>query len=185
MRLSIVLFLLLMSYDYVGAQDQDMLIVTGQIRNIRGAVIRNVSVLVKGTTVSTTTNKRGRYAIHACNDDYLMFFLAGYKTLELPVDNRPSIDTTLEKIPAPRGYVLYSIPTPPADGNDTLYIIDGVQHRPAVGQSSNPLNYMDPEEIKTRKVLRYEDATAVFGTYGEKGVMLITTRKKKPSRQKK
>ncbi len=73
------------------------------------------------------------------------------------------------------------------DGSQPLYIVDGI---PIIGgftsrygggvlpeASINPLNFLDPNDIESMDVLRDADATAIYGSRGANGVVLITTRK--------
>ncbi|SKB84474.1 TonB-linked outer membrane protein, SusC/RagA family [Sphingobacterium nematocida] len=75
------------------------------------------------------------------------------------------------------------------EGNAPLYIVDGV---PYVAQSvSNfsisggilpsgnvsPLNGINPNDIESIEVLKDADATAIYGSRGSNGVVLITTKK--------
>ncbi|MBN1183700.1 MAG: SusC/RagA family TonB-linked outer membrane protein [Bacteroidales bacterium] len=73
-----------------------------------------------------------------------------------------------------------------SDGNDPLYIIDGVPYSSgAVGSSYtnsaisgdiDPLTSIDPSSIESIEVLKDADATAIYGSRGANGVVLITTR---------
>lgn len=75
------------------------------------------------------------------------------------------------------------------DGNAPLYIIDGVPYSSeAVGNSrsnvvfpttSDPLNSINPLDIESIEVLKDADATAIYGSRGANGVVLITTKKGK------
>lgn len=75
------------------------------------------------------------------------------------------------------------------DGNSPLYIIDGVPYSSqSIGSnftSSNmpaensPLNSINPNDIATIEVLKDADATAIYGSRGANGVVLISTRKGK------
>ncbi|MFD2939202.1 SusC/RagA family TonB-linked outer membrane protein [Flavobacterium notoginsengisoli] len=76
-----------------------------------------------------------------------------------------------------------------ADANAPLYIIDGVPYSAdAIGynQTSNvfptttsPLNSINPTNIESIEVLKDADATAIYGSRGANGVVLITTKKGK------
>jgi TonB-dependent starch-binding outer membrane protein SusC len=93
-----------------------------------------------------------------------------------------------------------------ANGNDPLYIIDGVPFSPtslsipnvggsAVGAPGNPtfnqsgaslggggispFNSLNPADIESIVVLKDADATAIYGSRGANGVILITTKKGK------
>jgi TonB-dependent starch-binding outer membrane protein SusC len=72
------------------------------------------------------------------------------------------------------------------DGNDPLYIVDGVPFTPnsltsAIGNSvvmkGNPLASINPADIESIEVLKDADATAVYGSRGANGVVLITTKR--------
>ena len=74
-----------------------------------------------------------------------------------------------------------------AEGNAPLYIIDGVpissddlgDSRTAVALPGgvSPLNSIDPNAIASIEVLKDADATAIYGSRGANGVVLITTKK--------
>lgn len=72
-----------------------------------------------------------------------------------------------------------------ANGNDPLYIINGV---PFISESlnssaatvlqgkGNPLSSFNPSDIESIEVLKDADATAIYGSKGANGVILITTK---------
>lgn len=76
-------------------------------------------------------------------------------------------------------------------GTNPLYIIDGVPFDgEAEDQTSllasnniagaiNPLNILNPNDIENISVLKDADATAIYGSRGSNGVVLITTKKGK------
>jgi TonB-dependent starch-binding outer membrane protein SusC len=76
-------------------------------------------------------------------------------------------------------------------GNQPLFVIDGVQltgtsSKPGTNTgdlgnstSSNPLNYINPTDIESIQVLKDASATAIYGSRGANGVILITTKKGK------
>lgn len=76
-----------------------------------------------------------------------------------------------------------------AEGNSPLYLIDGVPYSSEVlGNSrttsvlpslANPLNSINPDDIASIEVLKDADATAIYGSRGANGVVLITTKKGK------
>ncbi|GHA32825.1 SusC/RagA family TonB-linked outer membrane protein [Salinimicrobium marinum] len=71
------------------------------------------------------------------------------------------------------------------EGNYPLYIIDGVPISSIPIESSSllsqpgidPLNNLDVNNIESIEVLKDADATAIYGSRGANGVVLITTRK--------
>ncbi|GGG89874.1 SusC/RagA family TonB-linked outer membrane protein [Parapedobacter pyrenivorans] len=76
-------------------------------------------------------------------------------------------------------------------GNEPMYIIDGVpwlsssltqsQTRGAAGDIS-PFNSINPADIESIEVLKDADATAIYGSRGANGVILITTKRGKAGR---
>lgn len=74
--------------------------------------------------------------------------------------------------------------------NDPLYIIDGVfinsqslQSIGAGGQTSNPLADINPADIESIDVLKDANATAVYGSRGANGVIIITTKRGKKGKR--
>ena len=78
------------------------------------------------------------------------------------------------------------------DGNQPLYVIDGI---PVGGQLNSalsvgvvplknisPLNAINPNDIESIEILKDADATAIYGSRGANGVVLVTTKKGKKGR---
>ena len=71
-------------------------------------------------------------------------------------------------------------------GNDPLYIVDGVpfissplNEFEGANGSQSPLSTLNPNDIERIDVLKDADATAIYGSRGANGVVLITTKKGK------
>ena len=75
-------------------------------------------------------------------------------------------------------------------GNDPLYIVDGVNYpstrisgvsNQILGQQAgaSPLSMINPNDIESIEILKDADATAIYGSRGANGVILITTKKGK------
>lgn len=72
-------------------------------------------------------------------------------------------------------------------GSNPLFIVDGVPYAqnvvPTVGygaqQGASALNFINPSDIESISVLKDADATAIYGSRGANGVVLITTKKAK------
>ena len=76
------------------------------------------------------------------------------------------------------------------EGNQPLYVIDGVPYSSdPIGYSqtssllfstpTSPLNSINPDAVESIEVLKDADATAIYGSRGANGVVLITTKKGK------
>lgn len=98
-----------------------------------------------------------------------------------------------------------SIPTgKPITANDPLYIVDGIPFSSqtltssyigggiftpngiysAAGLGISPFNSLNPADIESIEVLKDADATAIYGSQGANGVILLTTKKGKPGKLK-
>lgn len=76
-------------------------------------------------------------------------------------------------------------------GNNPLFVIDGVPlsgdntssggDNQGVGRqpAKNPLNFLNPDDIASIDILKDASATAIYGSRGANGVVLITTKKGK------
>ena len=73
---------------------------------------------------------------------------------------------------------------------DPLFIVDGVPYgsqslnaarvsSEIIGEGISPLNAINPNDIESIEVLKDADATAIYGSRGANGVVLITTKKGK------
>lgn len=81
-------------------------------------------------------------------------------------------------------------------GTEPLYVIDGVPFNNSAAnatpkslgddenQSVNPLNFLSPADIESIDVLKDASATAIYGSRGANGVVIITTRKGKQGNDK-
>jgi len=82
-----------------------------------------------------------------------------------------------------------------ANGNDPLYVIDGVpyisQLPPTVTNvlgtsglsgagAGNPMSFLNPADIESISVLKDADAISIYGSRAANGAVLITTKKGKP-----
>ncbi|MBE7171693.1 MAG: TonB-dependent receptor [Williamsia sp.] len=65
------------------------------------------------------------------------------------------------------------------NGNtEPLYVIDGVQIRGGgTANSSNPLSFLNPNDIEDMQILQGPSATAIYGSQATNGVIIITTKR--------
>lgn len=76
-------------------------------------------------------------------------------------------------------------------GNQPLFVIDGIplsggSSRPGTGgggnygsDGGNPLNFINPNDIESMEILKDASATAIYGSRGANGVIIITTKRGK------
>lgn len=229
--------------------------ITGTVTDALGPLL-SVTVMVKGTAISTVTDEKGNFSITANSTDTLVFSFIGYATQEILVGNKTSLNiilsedsTQLKEVTINAGYykvkdkertgsiakikasdieqqpvsnplaamqgrmagvsITQSAGTPGSgfsiqvrglnsirgEGNDPLYIVDGVPYASqSMGNStvsndrfgglSSPLSNINPADIENIEVLKDADATAIYGSRGANGVVLITTKKGKAGKTK-
>lgn len=62
--------------------------------------------------------------------------------------------------------------------NDPLYVVDGViLNVSTLSNGTSPIDYLNPNDIKSVEVLKDASATAIYGARGSNGVILITTKR--------
>lgn len=64
-------------------------------------------------------------------------------------------------------------------GSEPLYVIDGYPFYNSGGAGGNPLNFINPADIEKIDVLKDASATAIYGSRGANGVIMITTKRGK------
>lgn len=63
--------------------------------------------------------------------------------------------------------------------NEPLFVVDGVPLAVGGGLSAgrNPLNFLNPDDIESMTVLKDASATAIYGSRGANGVIIVTTKR--------
>jgi TonB-linked SusC/RagA family outer membrane protein len=62
--------------------------------------------------------------------------------------------------------------------NEPLYVVDGVQIQGSTSASgTNPLSSLNPADVLSMEILQGPSATAIYGSRGTNGVVLITTKR--------
>lgn len=219
--------------------------VTGTVSDATGP-LPGASVVEKGTTNGSQTDFDGNYTISVESNAVLLVSYIGYKTQEVAVNGRSSINFTLEEdaealeevviigygtttvkdatgsvtavtakdfnggvIASPEqliqgktaGVNIQQTSGEPGAGiqinirgsnsvranNSPLFVVDGI---PLSGEgtspagdtgfgdtaSRNPLNFLNPQDIESMSILKDASATAIYGSRGANGVVIITTK---------
>ncbi|WP_443936809.1 TonB-dependent receptor [Pedobacter sp. MW01-1-1] len=69
-------------------------------------------------------------------------------------------------------------------GNEPLYVVDGFPITNDFNQRNNPLNTINPSDIDNIQVLKDASSTAIYGSRGSNGVVIITTKSGKSGASK-
>ena len=205
--------------------------VTGTVTDEGGGALPGVSILVKGSQRGTTTNQDGRYLLDLEDQAAtLVFSFVGYKSREIAVGSRNTLDVILSPdlksldevvvvgygtqrkkeitsavasinkskiadlkvssfaeamVGQVSGVQISQVNGGPGTalnvrirgtgsigaGNNPLYVVDGF---PLNVESLSSLNTSDIESIE---ILKDASATAIYGSRGSNGVVIVTTRR--------
>lgn len=219
--------------------------VSGTIKDAdNGEALIGASILEKGTTNGTITDIDGNYQFEVENTDALLVVsYIGYKSREIPLNNRTTVNIDLElnleeleevvvvgygtvrksdltgavssvksedmlKVPnaspvqALQGKVSgLQVLSPSGDpgaapvvrlrgvttlnNNNPLFVVDGVIIEQGVSDgnsSGTPLDFLNANDIESVEVLKDASATAIFGSRGSNGVIIVTTKTGKPGK---
>ena len=217
----LILFLLTTISSF--SQDKN---ISGKITSSDGSGMPGVNILVKGTTIGTSSNAEGNYSINVPqNANTLIFSFIGFMTQEVAIGNQSNISIQLAEDTKQLGEVVvtalgikketrtigYSAqdvkgedlvkarepnpinslvgkiagltvgastellgkPTVILRGNtNLLYVVDGV---PINSDTYN----VSPDDIESYTVLKGPNASALYGSRGLNGAILITTKRGK------
>jgi TonB-dependent SusC/RagA subfamily outer membrane receptor len=174
------------------------------VSTIDGLAVPGVDVIIKGTTKKTQTDFDGDFELKAKNGDVLTFSFLGYKPIEVKINSDNFFKVSLAEDTAKLDEIVVSgFSTKSRDeytsavsnvsseklednnvepfirirgigsinkGNEPLYIVDGVI------LTAEDINSINPEQIESIKVLKDNEATAIYGSRGSNGVVIITTK---------
>ena len=204
--------------------------ISGKITDDNSAALPGVTVLLKGTTTGTNSDTEGNYSLPVpeAGTGVLVFSFVGYKSQEVTIGNRRSINLKLtldaqalqdvvvvgygeqrrsditgavasvtpkemRDLPVARvdqalqgrspGVLIQNNDASPnasvsirirgsnsiTGSNDALVVINGF-----IGGDLNSIN---PNDIENVEVLKDASATAIYGSRGANGVILITTKR--------
>ncbi len=245
-----VLFLFLIFTSAFQAFGQNIQI-SGKVTDAStGQTLPGVSILVKSTTIGTTTGLNGRYSLQAKIGSKLVFSYIGYQTQTIVVGQQKIIDVVMKPTATGLNEVVVvgygvqkksdvtgatqtlttknfnpGVVISPAEmmqgrmsgvqvtqnsgepgsastirirgsssiraNQQPLYVVDGVplnitsaspsgdNNVAGITGSANkdPLDFLNPDDIASVTVLKDASATAIYGSRGSNGVILITTKK--------
>lgn len=83
------------SLDEVLGANGNYKTVYGQVTDDAGEGLPGVNVVVKGTTIGTTTDLDGNYKLTVSGSDVLVFSFVGFNTEQVKVGNRPNVNLTM------------------------------------------------------------------------------------------
>ena len=229
---SVLLLTTLLCVGMVKAQT-----VTGNVSDELGPLV-GANVLVKGTTNGAQTDFDGNFTLDGVEGSAtLVFSYVGYKSQEVKVNNRSTVDVVMQEDASQLEEVVLigygsqkksdltgavgqvdseQLQERPAtslnqalsgkiagvqvntnsgrpggksnirvrgfssinSSNNPLYVVDGVQlPQGGLDQFSTAIDYLNPNDVVSIEVLKDASSTAIYGSRGANGVILITTKR--------
>lgn len=94
LKATVLLVFLTCSVQFIFAQETE---ITGTVTTTDGEPFPFVNVVVKGTSRGVSADIDGKYSIPANGDQTLVFSYIGFATQEIPIDNRSTVNVTLQE----------------------------------------------------------------------------------------
>ena len=165
---------------------QGQLTVTGVVTDAEGVPLPGATIRIENTTTGTITDAQGRYSLKVRKgqvvnvkmndlqsgsvlsiDNALQGRIAGADIMS--TDGAPGATTTI-RIRGSRSITA---------SNEPLYVVDGII------DAIHDLNDINSDDIANISVLKDASSTAIYGSRGANGVIIVTTKqgsgKKSPS----
>lgn len=164
--------------SYVGMQTQEVAIGTGNVINVslQSSAGALADVVVVGYGRARRSNLTTAQATVSAKD----IEKTVNTTVEQALQGRAAGVYVTQNSGQPGGGISVQIRgISSINGNtEPLYVIDGVQI-PGGGttNSSNPLAFLNPNDIEDMQILQGPSATAIYGSRAANGVVLITTKR--------
>lgn len=167
-------------FEFVGYEKQEILVGT-QTRidvSMRSSALELSQVLVVGYG-STTKKEMTGSAKSIKNDDFNRGIInSPEQLLQGKVSGVNVTSATGE--PGGRQTITVRGPGGVRTSNTPLFVLDGLAlDNSSTGGVTNPLMFLNPQDIESIDVLKDASATAIYGSRGANGVILITTKKGK------
>lgn len=84
----------LMGFVPAHAQTQT---IKGKIADVTGSAVPGVNIILKGTSVGTTSDANGEFSLQASTNDVLVISFIGYQTQEVEVGNQTQFNVVLQE----------------------------------------------------------------------------------------
>ena len=147
--------------------------VEGKVINADGKPLAGTSVIIKGTTTGTITDKDGDFKLRDIpNDGILVFSYVGYESIQVRADFDKSMVIKMNSATISVSKVTVTSKEPA--GSTPMYVVDGT----IVPESF--VKAMDPGKFKSINVLKGGQATAKYGAKGANGVIEVVLKKDLP-----
>ncbi|MFV0536881.1 MAG: carboxypeptidase-like regulatory domain-containing protein [Dysgonomonas sp.] len=154
--------------------------ISGVVKDSSGNPIAGASVVIVGTKTGTITGMDGKFVLEVPNDATLAISMIDMKSVSVKVDKSSFLTITLPSqtsdkrttvsLSHPNDVVVVGKPGN-AQAKRPLVIVNGKKN-------SDGISKLETFDIESINVLQKEDAVKQYGTEGENGVIIVTTKNK-------
>lgn len=163
-------------FSYVGYKTQEIKVGTQKI--IEVFLKEDVELLDEVVVVGYGTMKRSDLTGSVVSVSAADMKKSISTSLDQALQGRAAGVQVTQNSGAPGGGISVSIRgTNSLNGNEPLYVIDGVPISGQASDNSNALSSINPSDIVTMEILKDASATAIYGSRASNGVVLITTKR--------
>jgi TonB-dependent starch-binding outer membrane protein SusC len=167
-------------FEFVGYEKQEIL-VGSQTRidvSLKSSALELSQVLVVGYGSTTKKDMTGSAKSIKSDDFNRGIINSPEQLLQGKVSGVNVTSATGE--PGGRQSITIRGPGGVRTGSTPLFVLDGLAlDNSGTGGNTNPLTFLNPQDIESIDVLKDASATAIYGSRGANGVVLITTKKGK------
>ncbi|MDR2806047.1 MAG: TonB-dependent receptor plug domain-containing protein [Dysgonamonadaceae bacterium] len=136
--------------------------VKGTVSDRRGEPMVGVSIRVSGAQVGTVTDLDGTYTLNVPGNESVLQAMQG---------KMAGVDITSNERPGETGKIQIRGERSLTAKNDPLYVVDGFPMQD-VG-----IENLNPHDIVSIDILKDASATAIYGSRGANGVIIVTTKR--------
>ncbi len=153
----------------VGAQTQINIVMEEDVETLQEVVVVGYGEMRRGDVTSAQTSISSKELTRTVNT-----------TMEQALQGRAAGVYITQNTGAPGGGLSVNIRgiNTISGSNEPLYVIDGVQIQGSISPGgTNALSNINPSDIENIEILQGPSATAIYGSRGTNGVILITTKR--------
>ena len=163
-------------FSYIGYKTQEIKVSTQKV--IEVFLKEDVELLDEVVVVGYGTMKRSDLTGSVVSVSAADMKKSISTSLDQALQGRAAGVQVTQNSGAPGGGISVSIRgTNSLNGNEPLYVVDGVPISGQANDNSNALSSINPSDIVSMEILKDASATAIYGSRASNGVVLITTKR--------
>jgi len=162
-------------FSYIGFDKQEVQVSGKQVISIQ--LVPNVKAIDEVVVIGYGTVKKSDLTGSVTSVSAGDILKSTSPTIDMRIQGKASGVQVMQNSAAPGGGISIRIRGSNSFGsaNEPLYVVDGYP----IQSSSTNMNFLNPSDIESIEILKDASATAIYGSRGANGVILITTKRGK------